>query len=207
MRIKGKLKSWNDERGFGFIDPIQGGEAIFVHIKALSPQGRRPQVDELLWFEIELGPEGKKRAKNVEFVRQPAGRAKIQREPSAPRGIGTLFAIPCFVILYVVVGIVWQPPLVLAAIYYVAASTVTYLVYARDKTAARENRRRTPEATLHLLAFAGGWPGALFAQQILRHKSIKREFRVGFWTTVILNVAGFILLCSPVGQLLWAPPG
>lgn len=203
MRFKGKLKSWNDDRGFGFIDPIQGGEEIFVHIKAFSPRKSRPQLNELLWFEIELGPEGKKRAKNVEFVRTIARRSKVQLEPSARRGTGTLVAIPAFVLLYVVVGILWQPPLVLAAI-YVVASPLTFLAYAKDKSAAQRNEWRTPEATLHLLAFAGGWPGALFAQQFLRHKSMKRQFRSCFWTTVILNVAGFVLFSSPVGHAVLA---
>ena len=203
MRFKGKLKSWNDDRGFGFIDPIQGGEQIFVHIKAFSRRSILPQVNELLWFEIELGPEGKKRAKNVEFVRKIAGHSKIQLEPSVQRGTVTLIAIPGFVVLYVVVAIVWQPPLVLAAI-YVGGSAITFLAYAKDKSAAQRKAWRTPETTLHLLAFAGGWPGALVAQQVLRHKSTKPEFRVCFWTTVILNVAGFVLSCSPVGQSLWA---
>ena len=203
MRFKGKLKSWNDDRGFGFIDPIQGGEQIFVHIKAFSPRSIRPQVNELLWFEIELGPEGKKRAKNVEFVRKIAGHSKIQLEPSVQRGTVTLIAIPGFVVLYVVVGIVWQPPLVLAAI-YVGGSAITFVAYAKDKMAAQRNAWRTPETTLHLLALAGGWPGALVAQQVLHHKSTKPEFRVCFWTTVILNVAGFVLSCSPAGQSLWA---
>ena len=200
MRFKGKLKSWNDDRGFGFIDPIEGGEEIFVHVKAFSLRGSRPQVNELLWFEIELGPEARKRAKNVEFVRKTAGRSKLQ--PSAQRGTGTLVAIPGFVVLYVVVGIVWQPPLMLAAL-YVGASVVTFFAYAKDKAAAQRNGWRTEEATLHLLALAGGWPGALFAQQFLRHKSTKPEFRAYFWATVVLNVAGFILLCSPAGQSLW----
>ena len=203
MRFKGKLKSWNDDRGFGFIDPISGGEEIFVHIKAFSPHRSRPQVNDLLWFEIEPGREGKNRAKNVEFVRETPVRSKIQAELPAQRGTGTLVVIPCFIVLYVVVEIAWQPPIVLAAI-YVGASAVTYFVYAKDKLAAQNNGWRTSEATLHFLAFAGGWPGALFAQQFLRHKVTKPEFRVCFWSTVILNVAGFILLCSPVGQSFWA---
>jgi uncharacterized membrane protein YsdA (DUF1294 family)/cold shock CspA family protein len=203
MRFKGKLKSWNDERGFGFIHPIPGGEEIFVHIKAFSPRSGRPQVNELLWFEIELGPEGKKRATNVKFVRETASRSKVKAKSSAQRGTATLVAIPGFVVLYVVVGIAWQPPLVLAAI-YVGASTITFFAYAKDKSAAQRNEWRTAEATLHLLSFAGGWPGALFAQQFLRHKSTKPAFRAWFWTTVILNIAGFVFFCSPPGQSLWA---
>ena len=200
MRIKGKLKSWNDNRGFGIIHPIQGGEEIFVHIKAFRPGDGRPQVNELLWFEVELGPQGKKRAKNVEFVRRTSTRSEMHSESSAEWGAGSLWAIPGFLLLYVVVSILWGPPLFLAAI-YVAASAATYLAYARDKAAARRGAWRTSESTLHLLAFVGGWPGALLAQQFLRHKSLKPEFRAVFWCIVILNVAGFVLFCSHITSI------
>lgn len=205
MRFKGKLKSWNDDRGFGFIDPIQGGQEIFVHITAFDRRSGRPQLNELLWFEVEPGPQGKQRAKNVEFVRRFSVQSTVQREPGAPRGIGSLVTIPGFVLLCIVVGILWEPPFVLAAaVFYVGASTVTYHIYARDKSAAQQGAWRIQESTLHLLAFAGGWPGALLGQQFLRHKSTKFDFRVVFWCTVILNVAGFILFCSPMVQRLCA---
>jgi uncharacterized membrane protein YsdA (DUF1294 family) len=42
----------------------------------------------------------------------------------------------------------------------------------------------------------------LLAQQFLRHKSAKAEFRSMFWGTVILNIAAFVVLCSPLGRLL-----
>ena len=54
MRIEGTLKSWNDDRGFGFIAPIQSDQEIFVHIKAFGPRRSRPQVNEVLWFEVEV---------------------------------------------------------------------------------------------------------------------------------------------------------
>jgi uncharacterized membrane protein YsdA (DUF1294 family) len=65
-----------------------------------------------------------------------------------------------------------------------------------------EGAIKTPESNLHLLALAGGWPGALFAQQFLRHKSAKAEFRGTFWVTVVLNVTGFVVLCSPLAPRL-----
>lgn len=203
MRFKGILKSWNDDRGFGFINPIQGGQEIFVHIKAFGRLSSRPRVNELLWFEVELGPQGKKRAKNVEFVRRTP-RGEVRDKPSTQSGSVTVVTIAGFVLLYVVVSILWQPPVVLVAI-YVGVSALTFLTYAKDKHAAQHGTWRTPEGTLHLLTFAGGWPGALLARQFLRHKSKKSEFRVVFWITVILNVAAFVLLCSPLGQQLWAP--
>ena len=63
-------------------------------------------------------------------------------------------------------------------------------------------QQRTPEARLHLYELLGGWPGALVAQQKLRHKSSKQAFREVFWSTVVLNVLGFVLLASPGLQRL-----
>ena len=75
------------------------------------------------------------------------------------------------------------------AVWYTAISLLTFVVYAIDKRAARKNRWRIPEAQLHLLALLGGWPGAIIAQQVLRHKSVKPLFRIIFWISVGLNIA------------------
>lgn len=203
MRFDGTLKSWNDERGFGFIEPVQGGQEILVHIKAFRQRAGRPQVGQALSFEVELGPQGKKRAINVEPLR--LARAPVGRHGSSPVewGTATLFVIPAFVLLYLVVAVLWRPPLMLALV-YLGASAVAFASYAVDKTAAARGGRRIPESTLHALAAFGGWPGALIAQQYLRHKSTKAEFRAVFWATVVINVVGFVLLCSPIGRPVWA---
>ena len=77
-------------------------------------------------------------------------------------------------------------PFAVAAI-YLAASLAAWIAYGADKSAARTRAWRIPESTLHILAVVGGWPGALIAQQVLRHKSSKPSFRLAFWATVILN--------------------
>ncbi|XOF35391.1 MAG: DUF1294 domain-containing protein [Candidatus Electrothrix sp. YB6] len=87
------------------------------------------------------------------------------------------------------------PPLILGL--YFVLSLLTFLVYAKDKSAARRDAWRTPESTLHLFSLIGGWPGALIAQQQLRHKSKKQPFRFIFWTTVLLNCGAFSLLFIP----------
>lgn len=197
MRFEGLLKSWNDERGFGFIEPLQGSEEIFVHVKAFRVRIGRPQVGQAMSFEVEFGPEGKKRAKNVDQIRPPRTSTPKPRKLPVQRGTATLIAIPLFVILYLVLTVLWQPPFFIVAV-YLGASLITYFVYARDKSAAQQNAWRTPESTLHFLALAGGWPGALLAQQRLRHKSTKSEFRIVFWGTVILNAVGLVLLCSRI---------
>ena len=135
MRFEGTLKTWNDDRGFGFIEPAQGGQEIFVHVRAFGPRVRRPQVRQLLSFEIEPGPQGRKRAKNVELVRGVAAPSKARHESPAQWGPAALLAIPGFAVLFVAVAILWKPPLVLAAA-YLAASLVAFMAYAIDKSAA-----------------------------------------------------------------------
>jgi len=90
-------------------------------------------------------------------------------------------------------------PAVICA-FYLAASIITFAFYAFDKRAATNNRRRTPESTLHVLSLIGGWPGAIIAQQKLRHKTVKQPFRRIFWATAILNLAALAwLLATPSG--------
>jgi uncharacterized membrane protein YsdA (DUF1294 family) len=79
-------------------------------------------------------------------------------------------------------------------VWYVIISLLTFIIYAKDKSAAKNGSWRTPESTLHLLSLLGGWPGALIAQQTLRHKFKKESFRSVFWTTAFLNCGVFALL-------------
>ena len=75
---------------------------------------------------------------------------------------------------------------------YLAASLIAFLCYRSDKLAAVAGRRRTPENTLLALGLLGGWPGALLAQGMLRHKTGKVSFQALFWTTVVLNSAALL---------------
>lgn len=67
-------------------------------------------------------------------------------------------------------------------------SLVSFAVYGFDKHRAIHGGRRVPESTLHMLAFFGGWPGALLAQRMLRHKTKKTSFLIVFWIVVVLHV-------------------
>ncbi len=203
MRHEGFLTSWNDDRGFGRIESTQGGEPIFLHISAWPRGAGRPSLNQAITFEIEVGPKGK-RARNVRLIQArqaPSPPRRSARVTRAQWGTTTLFAIPAFLLLYVVISMVWRLPMWIAGL-YVVLSVVTFIVYAVDKSAASTNAQRTPEITLHGLALVGGWPGALLAQQFLRHKSTKQEFRQTFWVTVLLNLAGLVVLASPLRQSL-----
>jgi len=64
----GILRTWHDERGFGFIAPTQGGRELFVHISAFPQDGSRPTVGETLQFELGFGKDGKPQALSVRRV-------------------------------------------------------------------------------------------------------------------------------------------
>jgi uncharacterized membrane protein YsdA (DUF1294 family)/cold shock CspA family protein len=197
MRFEGVVKSWNDERGFGFIEPDQGGQEVFVHVKAFPPRAGRPQLHQRVSFEIELNHQGKKRAKNVAIAKLVRAREPRSVNSTAQRGGASLFAIPAFVLLYLVVASLWRVPHWVAVL-YIAASLGCFAAYAADKAAATAGRWRVSEGTLLALGFAGGWPGAIVAQQALRHKSSKASFRARFWTSVIANVVSFVVIHSPL---------
>ena len=79
-----------------------------------------------------------------------------------------------------------------AAVYFIAVpvmSVATFIAYWLDKRQAGNGGRRVSEQTLHLMAFLGGWPGALIGQQQLRHKTQKASFRIVFWLLLFLHVA------------------
>ena len=79
---------------------------------------------------------------------------------------------------------------------FVFISLITFVVYAIDKATAQKGRWRTPEAHLHLLALLGGWPGAMIAQQALRHKSKKISFRLVYWITILFNCTAVVWLLT-----------
>lgn len=196
MTTTGTLKSWNDERGFGFIEPENGGQEIFVHIKAFTVRSARPVAGQRLTFQVETTADGKKRAVRVAPVR--ASRAAIRQRNDSPAQWGTAsyFTIPAFLLLYLIVAVLWGVPKWVAGL-YVLASFAAFLFYGFDKWAARTGRWRVSEQRLILLGLFGGWPGAIVAQQVMRHKSSKVSFRAAFWVSVVTNVLGFVALNSP----------
>lgn len=201
MRFEGKIKSWDDDRGFGFIAPLHGGQDIFVHVKAFASRAGRPEVGLRVTFEVDMASDGKKRAKNVEVVRPRRAKFKGQADHPAQWGTASLFALPAFFVFFAIASALWKVPGWVAGL-YLGASVVCFVVYAIDKSAASADRWRVSEDTLLGLGLIGGWPGAILAQQILRHKSSKASFRARFWATVIANVSGFIALGSPLRTIL-----
>ncbi len=221
MEQRGTLKSWNDQQGFGFIRPEQGGEDVFAHISAVHGE-RRPLVGDRVLYVSGRDPQGRLRAEHLRLdapltLDQPAIRQRpgSQRKPAEqqtrPRATartagkparqlvaGNIQQLPLKLVLF---GLLCLLPLagsllrlgaVLPLAIYAVASLLTFVLYWRDKHSALKDRWRTPETTLHFFELAGGWPGALVAQQVFRHKTRKLSYQLAFWLIVVLHQAFWI---------------
>jgi uncharacterized membrane protein YsdA (DUF1294 family)/cold shock CspA family protein len=194
MRHQGRITTWKDDQGFGFITPEGGGQQVFVHIKSFSNRQRRPVGNEQVSYKLSTDAKARARAENVAFVGDHSAMTFPLGGRTVSLTVATLF-------LSIVAASVYAKKLPLAVLaLYLAASSVAFLAYAIDKSAARGNRWRTKEGTLHLFGLIGGWPGALLAQNFLRHKSRKMSFQVVFWVTVALNCGALGWLFSPDGS-------
>lgn len=70
MRYQGRITSWKDEQGFGFITPNSGGKQVFVHITAFSNRQRRPIDNEIVTFEVNKDMNGKLKAERVQYINE-----------------------------------------------------------------------------------------------------------------------------------------
>ena len=204
MRLQGKITSWKDDQGFGFVtqNGADKNKIAFVHIKAFSERSRRPKLGDLITYEANLDEKRRFRADDVKFVkRAPAKFSASQDGISNTNPLGTAFTgLFCFgLVLAVFLG---RLPLAILG-FYVVASAAAYLAYAMDKTASKQRgQRRISEDVLHIWGLVGGWPGALLAQQKLRHKSSKTSFQAMFWVTVVLNCGALAWLLTKSGTAL-----
>lgn len=214
MEQRGQLASWSDAKGFGFIQPEQGGAAVFVHISAMRGE-QRPQPGEQVLFVVSQDSQGRLRAEHMRLPGLCLDRSDIRRKPrvfsatpgsvapppkvkrrttAAPAppvqhltlkllvyaGLGVLpfFAAVQLWLVHNFVGLL---------VVYPALSLLSFGQYWKDKNSAQQGRWRTAESTLQITALLGGWPGALLAQQVFRHKTRKLEFQLPFWLIVLAH--------------------
>ncbi len=202
VRMKGVLTTWNDERGFGFVAPAVGGPGVFAHISAFPEGAPRPVVGDGVGYELEFSAEGKPRAAHANVTSPSAMRGRLP-EPATPvlhprltptpraSRLGYL-AVLGFVGIAFVVALIHPIPY-WVWILYVGMSFATFVAYALDKRAAETAGWRLSEGSLLALGLACGWPGAIIAQQVMRHKTLKMSFQVVFWVTVVVNVVAFVV--------------
>lgn len=63
--LKGVLKTWKEDRGFGFITPDNVGRDVFIHISAIGETGRRPVPGDIIHYQVVRDRNGKFRAINA----------------------------------------------------------------------------------------------------------------------------------------------
>lgn len=207
---QGTVVRWDNEKAFGFIRCPEIAADIFFHLRDYSGPTKPAEGLRVMFDDIHVGGKGP-RALSVEPARNeiinappapapaPAGadllpggqstsRARSQwqkRREERPLWIGLGLMAVWLLLWFIGIGMGRFPWVILTAV--VLLNLVTFYMYWRDKHAAINEVRRTPENQLHGLALAGGWPGAWFAQQILRHKTNKQPFRRIYWATVAVN--------------------
>jgi Predicted membrane protein len=78
--------------------------------------------------------------------------------------------------------------------YYIACfilfmSIICFTAMGIDKLKAKQNKRRIPEARLFLLAALGGGPGGILGIYVFRHKTLHKNFTIGFPLILVLQLA------------------
>ena len=196
MRLQGKIINWNDDKGFGFVEPNGGGERAFVHIKAFNPRSRRPVNGEMITYQLVHENHKRYKAENIKFTRQTGtsnSRNKVKNNSKLGARLTLLFCLALLASVFF-----GKLPFVVIGL-YIVTSFIAFIAYAIDKSAAKNGRWRTKENTLHMLSLIGGWPGAYFAQTTLRHKSSKKEFKNIYYATIILNLGALFWLHTENG--------
>ena len=212
MRKKGTIVFWNQAKGYGFIERDKDSARVFFHVSEFNGSRDKLREGETVIYKasvdkqkrpraVDVLPEGEKLSSHRRSTKQ-SRRSETERTRNRKN-----FADACAGLIVVVfigamgLSIFLGKTLPVIGLLYTVMSVLTFLVYAWDKRAAQNDRWRTSEITLHLLALAGGWPGALMAQKMLRHKSGKADFRLFFWITVIANVVTFAWLHTETGMV------
>lgn len=202
MRYQGRLVEWFDEKGYGFIQPLDTSKPkVFLHIKDFAKTGPRPLVGCALEYQLAIDDKGRYRAQQVQYLKlkqvqqkgaNPQSKTPVPAKKYTPMQYG--------IVAYIVVVSILSLTGLLSGLVMLVITLInilTYWLYAQDKEAARQSGQRVPENTLHLLAFLGGWPAAWLAQQRLRHKTKKQPFRNIYFCMIVLNILGLIWLMSP----------
>jgi uncharacterized membrane protein YsdA (DUF1294 family)/cold shock CspA family protein len=192
MDEQGELVEWNDDRGFGLVQPSEGTQ-LFVHISAFERATRRPLAGDRLAFARGMGRDGR----TVVVAAQIVGATAPPRPPRPQPGLSedekigraqfsratrlALAAVMLAALVYV------RPPaLILVA--YVVMGAVSFAVYWYDKRAARDGTWRVAEGSLHLIDLFGGILGGLLAQVALHHKTAKPSFALVTLAIVVAHV-------------------
>lgn len=196
MNQKGVLTTWHDDKGFGFITPEGGGDRVFAHVSGYAGRGR-PVANRKVVYRLAKDEKGRARAARFQY----AGVARV----GASLGKGLWLAAAVVLVFFsVLAGLFYRgyvPVWILAA--YGGVSLVSFVIYWIDKRAAQRGAQRTAEKTMHVFELCCGWPGALMAQQVFRHKTRKGSYQLVFWLMALANLGALGWLLVAPGAMSW----
>lgn len=177
--VQGKIVDWKTDRGFGFIRPLNAGGDVFLHVSDIRHDGYEPQIGDAVSFSLKQDAHGRPRAARAVI-------AGVPRPDRSSHEWADLLAllVPAIFLL----GLYGMEDYWPALYIYLGMSIAAFIVYGIDKQSARTGDWRTSEATLHWIGFLGGWPGAILAQLLFRHKTRKPSFQFVFWTIVAVHI-------------------
>ena len=205
---QGIIKTWKPERGFGFIQSAASENDIFIHIRDIKHAGYEPKTGDEVDFKLTTDKNGKVRAFDVyiqgqEVVHKPAKQTNYAKKADRPKKkLGVLYLLIALIPFVFSMLLIKEHRNVTPLFIYMIMSGITFLAYAIDKTKAHKNEWRTQESTLHLLELAGGWPGALISQKVIRHKNKKLSFQIVFWLIVLLHLVAWVDYLLFKGELI-----
>ena len=102
---KGKLTTWKDDRGFGFIKPSDGSKEVFLHISELKGADRRPKEGDTILYELKTEADGKVRASNASIegvVPRSLPKKQKAKTRKLPRTVISISVMAVIVILVMV---------------------------------------------------------------------------------------------------------
>jgi len=105
MPFHGTLRTWHDDRGFGFIAPAHGGPEVFVHISAFDRDGTHPVAGEKQQYELGRGRDGRPQALRVTRLAVGAPTAAPGRRHRRPEGRRESSWLGWFIALALVAGL------------------------------------------------------------------------------------------------------
>ncbi|MCU0523217.1 MAG: DUF1294 domain-containing protein [Elainella sp. Prado103] len=198
---RGQLKTWKDERGFGFIQPVDGSSEVFLHVSELKDASRRPVVGDTIYYHA-IEQAGKVRAVNAFILgarlQRSGASASVRstRDPSA-RSDAPLPILPILLLaIFPVIGAIhfaFTTGYFWVLLLYPGVGCISFLLYRDDKDRARQKAWRTSEKTLILWDLFGGWMGGFIAQRMFRHKVSKPSYQFAFWLVVVMHYLGWLV--------------
>ena len=181
---QGRIINWNDEKGYGFIQIQPGHENLFFHISNFAYHHRRPAADTAVTFLAVPAPKGGWQASRVllrehEHAIMDSDAYDIADKSKPKRIEGYVYAV-------------------LDVLYFLGLTLISLPlgITSAVMSAAEQGGQRIPNTTLHLASLLGGWPGALIARPLLRHKLNQKRFRGFFWASIVANFGILYLLIA-----------